>query len=41
MYGYDSRIRKVTPDGIIRTIVGTGTAGYSGDVCVYAGLCGT
>ncbi len=25
------RVRKVSPDGIIRTIAGTGTAGYSGD----------
>ena len=25
------RIRQVTPDGIIRTIAGTGTAGFSGD----------
>jgi trimeric autotransporter adhesin len=29
-YG-DSRIRKVTPAGIISTAAGTGTAGYSGD----------
>ncbi|QEV22094.1 hypothetical protein CP975_04510 [Streptomyces alboniger] len=25
------RVRKVTPDGIIRTVAGTGQAGYSGD----------
>ena len=25
------RVRRVTPDGIIRTIAGTGTAGFSGD----------
>ncbi len=27
----NNRIRQVTPDGIIRTIAGTGTAGFSGD----------
>ena len=27
----NSRIRKVTPEGIIATVVGMGTAGYSGD----------
>ena len=27
----DNRVRKVTPDGIIRTIVGNGDAGFSGD----------
>jgi sugar lactone lactonase YvrE len=26
-----ARVRKVTPDGIISTVVGTGTAGFSGD----------
>src|SRR6266478_4027995 len=28
---YGGRIRKVTPDGIIRTIAGTGVNGFSGD----------
>jgi RHS repeat-associated protein len=28
---YNHRIRKVAPDGTISTVVGTGTAGYSGD----------
>ncbi len=27
----DNRIRRVTPDGIINTVVGTGTPGFSGD----------
>jgi sugar lactone lactonase YvrE len=28
---FDSRVRKVSPDGIITTVAGTGTRGYSGD----------
>ena len=28
---FNDRIRKVTPDGTIRTVVGTGAAGWSGD----------
>jgi uncharacterized protein (TIGR03437 family) len=31
MDGLNQRIRKVTPDGIIKTISGTGQAGFSGD----------
>ena len=27
----DNAVRKVTPDGVINTLAGTGTAGYSGD----------
>ncbi len=29
--GANARIRKVTPDGLIRTVAGTGLAGFSGD----------
>lgn len=29
--GYSSRIRKVSPDGIITTVAGNGTMGYNGD----------
>jgi hypothetical protein len=28
---YDNRIRRVTPDGVIETVAGTGEAGFSGD----------
>ena len=40
---YDRRVRKVTPDGIIHTVAGTGTTGYCGDggpatsACIEAG----
>jgi len=36
-----SRIRKVTPDGIINTVAGTGTCAFSGDggPAISAGLC--
>src|SRR5579863_1970611 len=27
----DHRVRKITPDGVIRTIAGTGVAGFGGD----------
>ncbi|MGH9667472.1 MAG: SMP-30/gluconolactonase/LRE family protein, partial [Bryobacteraceae bacterium] len=27
----DNRVRKITPDGLIRTVAGTGVAGFSGD----------
>ena len=27
----NNRVRKVTPDGLIRTVAGTGAPGYSGD----------
>ena len=30
-------VREVTPDGIITTVAGTGTAGYSGDGCLATG----
>src|SRR5439155_1367433 len=29
--GVGGRVRRVTPDGIMRTVAGTGTAGFSGD----------
>jgi hypothetical protein len=29
--GYGKRVRKVSPQGVITTVAGTGTAGYSGD----------
>jgi uncharacterized protein (TIGR03437 family) len=28
---YNHRVRKVTPDGLVRTVAGTGVAGFSGD----------
>src|SRR5262249_43405924 len=27
----DHRVRKITPDGVIRTVAGTGVAGFTGD----------